>query len=1085
MDKVDRGEPSTEALKSPEAGDSSFSATDAFSGDPSSGGRRTLAFATGALVSGRYRILRFIASGGMGEVYEADDLELDVRVALKTLRLEITSDARALERFKLEIALARKVTHPNVCRIFDLGWHRDGDGPAVTFLTMEILPGETLAEHLRREKAMAPGQALPLLRQMAGALAAAHRAGVIHRDFKSANVMLVPTHDGFRAVVTDFGLARTGVSSAQTESGEIVGTPAYVAPEQLQGGRVGAPADVYAFGVVMFEVLLGRRPFSGDSSMDAALFRLNLGDTSVERRGTGLDPRYGPIAIRCLEREPSSRYADGSALLAAIERAAGSSKRRRALWLAGAAALAVLSASVAIPYLLSRRESGAVTIQGSPASRLPRRAVAVLGFKNVSGKPQAAWLSTALSEMLTTELAAGERLRTLPGEAVSRMKIELGVPDADSLAPDTLAKIRANLGADLVVMGSYVALGDPSGSVRLDVRLQDAAAGETLAALSETGTEDRLFDLVSSAGSALRAKLGVGSATATEAAAAQAGLPSNAEEARLYARGLESLRRFEFMQAKDEMQTLVMLSPKSPLAHAALSDAWSKMGYMDNAKAEARKAFELSEGLPRAERLSIEGHYRETNAEWGKAAEIYRSLLTFYPDNLDYGLRLASAQRTAGDAKAAVLTLGELRKLPGSVGEDPRIDLEEAKTDEAIADYPGALTASQRAVARARQAGARLVVAQGLVVEGSAFRKLGETANASASLDEALSIYGTLGDVGGEAQTLQALFTQKLAASDGSGLVETLERSITVYRKLGDKARLAAALQNLSQFLLYGWTDLKRATTLSEESVALCRELGEPRELCLALYRMGNVLYYKGNLKAAREDYEESLDLARGCGEVMLMHMAVWKLASVALARGDLSATESRLQDAIDGLHKISATDARILESEARLVLAQLKRDQGRPAEAERECREVLAVLSPQREMEDQEKLTLVCLARTLLDQGKVSEARRTLDRAAGIPHRWPAALEALDASLCEAEVLRAEGKAGQAEKAAERVLAEAKACGVLPVRFDALLLIGKIELETGRAPQGQARLASLEREATAKGWLLVASHARESARQK
>ncbi len=442
------------------------------------------------------------------------------------------------------------------------------------------------------------------------------------------------------------------------------------------------------------------------------------------------------------------------------------------------------------------KESRAV--QASATPRPQRRSVAVLGFKNLSGKPQAAWLSTALSEMLTTELAAGERLRTVPGEAVSRMKLELGVPDAESLAPDTLAKIHANLGADFVIMGSYVALGDPSGSVRLDVRLQDAAAGETLAALAETGTEDRLFDLASSAGAALRAKLGAGSVTATEAAAAQAGLPSGPEAARLYARGLESLRRFEFAQAKDEMERLVALSPGSPLAHAALADAWSSMGYMDNARAEARKAFDLSKGLPRAERLSIEGRYREANAEWDKAAEIYRSLWTFYPDNLDYGLHLAYAQRTAGDAKAALLTLGELRKLPGSVGQDPRIDLEEAKADDALSDFAGSLAASQRAVARARQAGARLVVAQGLVAEGKAFRNIWERRRRPpAPLDEALSIYRTLGDVGGEAQTLQALFAQRLAASDGEGSSKRWRDSIPVYRRLGDKTRLATSLAQL------------------------------------------------------------------------------------------------------------------------------------------------------------------------------------------------------------------------------------------------------------------------------------------------
>jgi ATP/maltotriose-dependent transcriptional regulator MalT len=201
----------------------------------------------------------------------------------------------------------------------------------------------------------------------------------------------------------------------------------------------------------------------------------------------------------------------------------------------------------------------------------------------------------------------------------------------------------------------------------------------------------------------------------------------------------------------------------------------------------------------------------------------------------------------------------------------------------------------------------------------------------------------------------------------------------------------------------------------------------------------------------------------------------------VASARGDLPVAESGLQDAIHGLQKSSAIDARILGSEARLTLAQLRRDQGRPAQAERECREVLTVLASQKELEDQEKLALVCLTRTLLDQGKVPEARRTLNRAAAIPHRWPSALEDMDADLCEAEVLRAEGKAGQAEEAAEKVLAKSKACGDFPQRLDALLVLGKIELETGRARLGRDRLRALEREATAKGWLLVASQARSA----
>ena len=175
-------------------------------------------FSPGQMVSGRYRIVRFLGRGGMGEVFEAEDCELKGRVALKTLLPLIASDGRMLARFKQEIQLSRKVSHPNVCRVFDLARHpADAAADVATvFLTMEFLDGETLAERLRREGRMSPAEALPLLAQMADALDAAHRAGVIHRDFKPANVMLAPSGEGVRAVVTDFGLARGSSTTGET-----------------------------------------------------------------------------------------------------------------------------------------------------------------------------------------------------------------------------------------------------------------------------------------------------------------------------------------------------------------------------------------------------------------------------------------------------------------------------------------------------------------------------------------------------------------------------------------------------------------------------------------------------------------------------------------------------------------------------------------------------------------------------------------------------------------------------------------------------------------------------------------------------
>ncbi|HEX8620250.1 MAG TPA: serine/threonine-protein kinase, partial [Thermoanaerobaculia bacterium] len=209
-------------------------------------------FSPGELVASRYAIARLLGSGGMGEVYEAEDRELHETVALKVIRPSIASNPHILARFKREIQLARRVTHPNVCRIYDLAHHlvRAGERDAerkISFVTMELLNGHTLSAHLREHGRLQPADALPLVRQLAAGLDAAHDAGIVHRDFKSANVMLVAAASGSRgtpqtrAVITDFGLAHetdaaeAGVSRL-TDSGTFIGTPDYMAPEQLENG---------------------------------------------------------------------------------------------------------------------------------------------------------------------------------------------------------------------------------------------------------------------------------------------------------------------------------------------------------------------------------------------------------------------------------------------------------------------------------------------------------------------------------------------------------------------------------------------------------------------------------------------------------------------------------------------------------------------------------------------------------------------------------------------------------------------------------------------------------------------------------
>jgi tetratricopeptide (TPR) repeat protein len=339
------------------------------------GGSGPPIFHQGQMVAGRYRIVRYLSHGGMGEVYEAQDLDLELAetIALKTLRPDISGDESMIARFKQEIALSRKVAHPNVCRMFDLFRHEGESSRPIVFLTMEFLPGETLAARLKREGAMSEAEALPLLQQMGAALDASHAAGVIHRDFKPSNVMLVPSASGLRAVVTDFGLARRFVASdasTTTMSKGLMGTLDYMAPELLTGAMASFASDIYALGMTAYKMMAGSLPFGGDTPLAAAVARIHRPVPSPRASQPGLDPRWERAILRALDPEPARRFSSASRFAAAFSGDPSSAvklpvmTRRRA-------AVAAIAAMCAIGAGLAWGE----WMRGSP--RLPARAQAL------------------------------------------------------------------------------------------------------------------------------------------------------------------------------------------------------------------------------------------------------------------------------------------------------------------------------------------------------------------------------------------------------------------------------------------------------------------------------------------------------------------------------------------------------------------------------------------------------------------------------------------------------------------------------------------------------------------------------------
>jgi serine/threonine protein kinase/tetratricopeptide (TPR) repeat protein len=1136
-------------------------------------------FAPGLLVAQRYRIVRFIARGGMGEVYEVDDLELQERVALKTVRPEVARDELAIERFRREIQLARRVTHPNVCRIFDVSHHRPEPSAAgVIFLTMELLPGETLAERLRRTGPLPPDAALPIVRQIAEALHAAHQVGVVHRDLKPGNVILVETRGGLRAVVTDFGLARREKGEdprgiTLTGATGVVGTPAYLAPEQVEGKESTPAVDIYALGIVLYEMLTGTVPFLGDNALSTAVKRLQEAPPSPRVHVPGLSSQWEAAILRCLARDPADRFATAPGLVEALapaperapppvtppaspesppaptRRSAPAEPRRRlqVILLAGLVLLAVAVGAIRFTQWRTRQMEPQQRLAQLTERITPRRSVAVLGFKNLTGTAGTEWLSTGLAEMLSTELGAGGKLRIVAGENVARAKVELGLGENESLARDTLLRLRTLLGADAIILGSYATVDGPSGrTIRLDLRLQDAARGDTTARVAETAGEAQLFELVGRAGEKLRRELGI---TDKAVEGPRTSLAASPEAARLYAEGIQKLRLFDPVGARDLLVRAVAADPDNALAHSGLSAAWAALGYDGKARDEAKAALDLSGGLPEEEKLLIQGRYFETVQDWEQAVEIYWNLFSLFPDDLDHGLRLAAAQTAAGRAEEALATAEALRSLPAPSSQDPRIDLSEAAAAGARADFKRQQTAAARASKQGTAQGSPLLTAQARLLECRALRNLGQAEQALAACDEGKRLYAEAGDRSGVAEALTHAANVHFDRGDLPGAAGLYEQALATHRELGNRGGEAGALNNIA-VVLKSQGDLDRARQLYEEVLTICREIGSQsgeafalnnlagvllrrgelaraeelfaRALAIrreqgdrsgeayALDNLGVALRKRGDLAGARARHEESLRIRREIGQKIGEVASLNNLGTVLLEQGELTAARRNFQDSLtlcretgsrsasayalfgvgevlarggdlEGARKRHEAALTLRETlgekgtaaESRLALAALLLDAGEAEQAERFARTAAGELARQGS-NDTQALALATAALATAARGDAAEARATIDRATTL---LGAHQDLRARLLVEIRAARL-GRTPRPGPALEQVIDQAERAGLLGPQLEARLALGELEIEQGRAAEGRERLATLQREAQALGYELIARKA-------
>jgi serine/threonine protein kinase/tetratricopeptide (TPR) repeat protein len=368
------------------------------------------------LVAGRYRIIRFISSGGMGQVYEAFDERLHLRLALKTLRPEFASDKEALERFQREVRTAREVSHPGICRVFDLVEHKTADGSITPCLTMELIEGENLTEYLRRHGPLSPDDALPLIRQIALAVEVLHESGIIHRDLKPSNIMLTSRSDGqLRTTVMDFGLAKPFGSHSQmfeTVAAIQAGAPYYMAPELLRGEMPTTKSDIYALGMIADDMVTTAKAFSATSVHTLYYQKLWEQPAAPKGRCEKLPENWNQGILGCLAGRPELRPDKPSDVVTQLAGEAAKNAvvdRRPLRWrsfaskhswrVAGLGAVLCLLAVSALARLLTQ-----------PA----HTSVVVLPIENSTGNPSYDYLCKGTTAELMRRLTLLNGLRVIP-----------------------------------------------------------------------------------------------------------------------------------------------------------------------------------------------------------------------------------------------------------------------------------------------------------------------------------------------------------------------------------------------------------------------------------------------------------------------------------------------------------------------------------------------------------------------------------------------------------------------------------------------------------------------------------------------
>ncbi len=598
----------------------------------------------GSVLADRYEILKMLGEGGMGAVYKARDRELDRLVAVKVVRRDLAGHASILQRFKQELILARKITHRNVVRIFDLGV---ADG--LRFITMEFIDGRDLSS-LLEERKLTPEETVRILRQVCDALEAAHAEGVIHRDLKPQNIMI---ESGGRVVVMDFGLARSMEATGLTQAGAMMGTPAYMSPEQAKGLPVDERSDIFALGIISYEMLSGALPFKADSALASLLMRTQtpapvlsqidpaipqqLSDVVQKTLATNVEDRYESVALL---RKDLTDWEQGTLhrnIVTPPMAMMAESKTGKWIGVAvGAAAVLVAGAY------------GGYRFMNRPVAPVAPMTVLIADFNNHTGDPV---FSGTLESTLKLALEGASFIN-----AYDRTRIpDLGLkPIAGALDDSKAQQIAASQGLNVVVSGSI----DRHGTdYQIGLRAIQSLTGKTIANAEETaGSKDQVLFAVTKLGTSVRKALGDVTSESAQRFSMETLTAASLEAVHEYASALDDLSSGKMEDALKHFSQAVDLDSNFGLSYLGMAAAEHNLGRQQDADKYIKLALNHIDHMTERERFRTRGYLYYLDDDNQKCVDEYSTLLVRYPSD-------TGAYNNIGDC------LTRLRNIPKAIEE--------------------------------------------------------------------------------------------------------------------------------------------------------------------------------------------------------------------------------------------------------------------------------------------------------------------------------------------------------------------------------------------------------------------------------